>query len=127
MLRNILNFFRSDAPVSRSLALEAGDLVSVESDNDLFAVAKILVKDAHGVHVRLYVQRFNERPLQVNVTDLDTAPYGPDHDFPFSIGHMPLAFPSFDTWQPELISRGNPVIEEELVGYRIWQEGGGYF
>ncbi len=77
--------------------------------------------------MRLYVQRFPTRPTDVDTEILDTAPYGPGHDNPFSIGHMPLSFASFESWDPEIISRGHGVAESELEGYRIWQAGGGYF
>lgn len=40
---------------------------------------------------------------------------------------MPLTFATFDNWEPRIISRDHLVAEDELEGYRIWQEGGGYF
>jgi hypothetical protein len=82
-----------------------GDLVSVVTDEG-FGVVKVLAADEHGVHAR---------------------PFGPEHK-PFSIGHMPLSHASFAGWAPQLIRRGEPVAEEELDGYRMWQEAeGGYF
>ena len=41
---------------------------------------------------------------------------------------MPLGYPSFAGWQPELITSGSVVAEDELEGYHMWQEAkGGYF
>jgi hypothetical protein len=109
-------------------SLSQGDLVSVITDAGRFAVMKVLAADAGGVHVRLYVQRFDRRPGPAGLGELSTAPFGPGHDHPFSIGHLPLSHASFATWQPELITRGPAVTEEELDGYRMWQDAnGGYF
>jgi hypothetical protein len=40
---------------------------------------------------------------------------------------MPLTYEAFAGWQPSPLYR-EPVLEEELEGYRMWQEAdGGYF
>jgi hypothetical protein len=105
-----------------------GDLVSVMTDDGRFGVMKVLAVDERGVHARLYVQRFARRPGPADLGELSMAPFGPGHDNPFSIGHMPLSCSSFAAWQPELISRGSVVAEDELEGYHMWQEAkGGYF
>ncbi len=83
--------------------------------------------DTQGVHARLSAQRFDRRPLAGDVQELSTAPVGPGHDNPFSIGHIPLTHQAFAGWQPSYLAR-EPVLEEELEGYRMWQEAsGGYF
>jgi len=102
----------------------AGQLVSVIAEDGI-AVAKLLVIDRQGVHMRLYAQRFPARPTQEDLPPLDTAPLTPET--PFSIGHMPLTYRSFAAWLPEVIC-GSSVTQEELEGYRMWQEApGGYF
>ena len=102
--------------------------MSVVADDGTFAVAKILVADAGGVHTRLYVQRFDHRPRQNELGGLSIAAFGPGYDNPFSIGHLPLSHDAFAAWQPELITRGAAISEEELEGYRMWLEAeGGYF
>ena len=104
-----------------------GDLVTVETEEDLFGVAKILEVDNGGVHVRLYVQRFSHRPTPTEIGALSTAPNGPGHDNPISVGHLPLSFGSFSGWEPNFLSAGE-VVEDELEGYRMWVEAeGGYF
>lgn len=106
----------------------AGDLLSVALDDGRFGVAKILVVTEGGLHVRLYVQRFGQRPRSIDPGQLSIAPFGPGHDHPLSIGHMPLTHARFAIWQPELIASGVPVRDEELEGYRIWlDDRGGYF
>jgi hypothetical protein len=106
----------------------SGDLVSVVTDDGRFGVIKILVADEGGVHARLYVQRFDQRPGPTDLDELSTAPFGPEHGNPFSIGHMPLSHASFAGWQPAIIVRGSTVLEQELEGYRMWQDAeAGYF
>jgi hypothetical protein len=112
---------------SRRYEPKRGDLVSVVADDGLFAVAKVLEVDKGGVHTRLYVQRFRQRPRFSEISDLDTAPFGPEHDNPFSIGHIPLSFAAFQAWEPEFLAHGE-VLEDELQGYRMWAEAdAGYF
>jgi hypothetical protein len=119
---------RRKRPLAGGLPLTAGDLLSIPEEDGRFSVAKILAVDERGVHVRLYVQRFEQLPLRVDPAHLSTAPFGPGHENPFSIGHMPLSHATFATWQPELIARGTAVVDEELEGYRMWLDAkGGYF
>jgi hypothetical protein len=104
-----------------------GDLWSVKTDDGRYGVAKVLATDEGGVHLRLYSQRFEERPATVNPSELTLGSFGRGDATPFSIGHLPLSHRSFQDWEPELISHG-AVSEEELEGYRVWQEAqGGYF
>jgi len=106
---------------------QPGDLWSVKTDDGRYGVMKVLATDEGGVHVRLYSQRFDQRPASVNPSELALAPVGQGDATPFSIGHMPLSHHSFRGWEPELMSHGT-VSEEELDGYRMWQEArGGYF
>jgi hypothetical protein len=114
-------------PVSRD-AFAPGDLVSVVTSDGLFGVVKVLASESDGLHIRLYVQRFAERPGPPDLTELSTAPFGKGHDNPFSIGHLPLSYTSFSRWQPKRITRGSVVTEDELEGYHLWLEAnGGYF
>ena len=103
-----------------------GDLLSVVAENGSFGVAKILAIEELGAHVRLYVQRFPVRPNHIDPKTLDTAPFGPDHGNPFSIGHMPLSWQTLRAWKPKLIAHGF-VVEEELEGFRMWEEARGEF
>ena len=109
-------------------SFEPGDLVSVVTDDERFGVVKVLAVDRGGVHARLYVQRFEARPGAEEVGELSTAPFGPEYENPFSIGHMPLSHQTFAAWQPVLIRPGASVDEDELDGYRMWQDAeAGYF
>jgi hypothetical protein len=106
---------------------KSGELVSVLTEDGRFGVMKILAVDDRGVHVRLYSQRFVGRPQVADTGNLSTLPVVPVQGNPFSFGHMPFSHASFRLWEPQSI-RSEPVSEEELRGYRMWQkEKGGYF
>lgn len=116
----------SDA--SDPLRFEPGDLASVATGDGEYGVVKLLATDAVGVHVRLYQQRFPDRPGVVDPTTLSLGASMFDQDVPFSIGHIPLRHEAFADWQPILLARGIGVEERELQGYRGWEEAeGGYF
>lgn len=106
---------------------QPGDLFSIPMDEGGFAVGKLLAVDEVGVHVRLYVERFQERPAETEVGELSLAPFGAQHNNPFSIGHMPIRREGFSGMRPERCGH-RPVTEDELDGYGMWEEArGGYF
>jgi hypothetical protein len=92
-----------------------GDLCSVR-DNDMYRVAKILRVDAEAVHIRLYAERFLSRPVAVEQGKLTL---GSVHLKAFGIGHLPLARPEFESWEPEVFAH-EPIEEDELEGYALW-------
>jgi hypothetical protein len=52
----------ANEPSTRGLPADAGDLFSVNWDDDgTFRIAKVLVA---GVHARVYAERFDERPTR---------------------------------------------------------------
>ena len=127
MLSSFLARFGLGRRSTVTFAPQAGQLVSVLCEDGRFAVMKLLATDRHGVHVRLYAQRFDSRPSGLDPSTLSIGAFAPGSDVPFSIGHMPLRTASFARWQPEPIAE-EPVSEAELEGFRSWQEArGGYF
>jgi len=106
---------------------KAGDLLSVLTESGQFGVMKVLAVDDRGVHARLYAQRFNDRPQLSDLSGLSVLSVFPEHGNPFSFGHMPFSHSSLVSWEPQVLG-SEPVSEEELAGYRLWQkENGGYF
>ncbi len=104
----------------------AGDLLSVVADDGLFGIVKVLALDSQGIHIRLYQQRFAQRPLAVEPESLTLGSLFAS-DAPFSIGHIPLSHAAFRGWQARQVAPGT-VADSELEGYRGWLEaGGGYF
>jgi hypothetical protein len=104
---------------------KAGDLCTVDDGEGFYRVAKILAVDGRGVHVRLYKNRWNERPKSVDTSALSLGNIN-DKDG-FGMGHIPLTKQAFAAWTPVVLGK-QEVLKEELDGYEMWKDGGGgYF
>lgn len=104
-----------------------GGLYSVAAENGGYAVVKILRIDNRGVHLRLFSNIFRERPRHVDPRTLYLA--GMDHkpNEQLGMGHAPISYESFRTWNAMFIQK-EAVQPGELDGYRMWKEAkGGYF
>ena len=104
--------------------LFAGGVYSVVAGDGRFSVAKVLVLERDAVHVRLYKNKFKERPIEIDASALSV---GSLQDKEFGIAHLPLAEKEFLSWQPVMIMK-QVVTTDELEGYRLWKETqGGVF
>ena len=102
----------------------AGALYSVDDGEGWFRVAKVLLVEGEGVHIRLYKNRFKTRPDSV---DFQSLTLGTVHDTDgFGMGHLPLTRRAFRAWQPVFLAE-SPVAESELEGYRAWKDAKGGF
>ena len=102
--------------------LSAGDVCAVISEDGGYQIAKVLKADRSIVHVQVYKERFPAVPAHV---DTGTLSLGTIHDADgFGMGHLPLSRRSFAWWAPVRI-QSESVCEEELDGYRVWEESGG--
>ncbi len=119
---SLLSFLFGCAPQHQD---KAGTLYTVDDGEGSYVVAKILVVDDRGVHVRLYKNKWKERPKSV---DTSLFSVGTVHDKDgVGIGHLPLSKRAFAAWKPSVIGH-QEVKKEELEGYEMWKEGGGgYF
>ncbi|MCW5891051.1 MAG: hypothetical protein KIT14_10925 [bacterium] len=104
--------------------LEVGALYSVDDGEGHYRIAKILALDDRGVHMRLYKKKFSTRPATADPSSLTLGSV--DDADGFGMGHLPLTRRAFLAWEPVFIAPG-VVSAEELDGYEIWKEGGGYF
>jgi hypothetical protein len=101
--------------VSRPLG--PGDLCTVELREGDYRVVKILAIGDGVVHLRLYADKFVDRPFQVNPAGLDFVAIHKS----FGIPHLPLSTEDFATWRPGVVGHV-AVRAEELEGYEIWRE-----
>ena len=99
--------------------LSAGDICSIRSE-DQFSVAKILAMSRDAVHVRLYKEKFRERPTSVSTLSLGRI----DDPDGFGVGHLPLSLGTFGSWLPVRF-QNEPVTDDELVWVREWEKSGG--
>ena len=96
-----------------------GGVYSIRSGQGGFGVVKVLAVDPGVVSIRIYKQKYGERPSTV---DPATLTLGSLHDPDgFGIGHAPVAEARFASWEPHLLFVQS-VSEDELEGYRIWKE-----
>lgn len=100
---------------------EPGGIYSISNGGD-FGVVKILAIDPDAVSIRIYRERFPNRPDSVDPSTLTLGRIGDPAGF--GIGHLPLAPRDFALWFPVHLTT-QPVTEEELEGYRYWKESGG--
>jgi hypothetical protein len=104
-----------------------GGLYLVEAEGGGFSVVKILKLEDEGVHVRVYSNRFDVAPGEIDEGSLHVAGVNRDSGVPPGVGHLPLATDSFTAWTPRYVKTVS-VDVSELDGYRQWkEEGGGYF
>jgi hypothetical protein len=105
--------------------LQVGGLNSVNIGEPSYRVAKVLALNRLAVHVRVYANRFDARPTEVDPAVLDVG--GRRHPLGIGIGHVPLTWDLFASWQPQLIRAGE-VTQDELEGFREWERArGGVF
>ena len=102
--------------------LAAGDVCSIKSE-DQIKVAKVLAVSHDVVHVRLYKEKFLDRPRSV---DLETLSLGRiDDPDGFGVGHLPLSPSTFGSWLP-VHFQDDPVTDgEELIWVTEWERSGG--
>jgi hypothetical protein len=105
-----------------------GGVYSVRPD-DSYGVAKVLAVHEETVHVRLYANRYPQRPSTVdrsllNVTTEQSASARraqPEASESKGTPHLPLARRTFEAWRPILIATV-PLEADELEAFRTWQE-----
>jgi hypothetical protein len=102
-----------------------GGLYSTQEGKGQFDVVKILAVDPDAVHVRIYKEKYLFRPASVDPASLTLGKLK-DKDG-FSIGHLPLSWQTFASWDPVFLSQ-QAVSDKELEGYKAWKEAkGGVF
>jgi len=102
--------------------LRAGDVCSVRSGREAYAIAKVLARDPGIVHVRIYKEKFQCPPERIRTTQLSLGTI--DDTDGFGVGHLPVSEGEFGLWGPVIIGREEISIEE-LEGHQMWKEAGG--
>jgi hypothetical protein len=116
------------------LLTRTGGVYSVAVDARGYAIARVLATGRQSVHVRVYSNRYRDRPATIDRSELFLAPIPDLSDAAlnatqpdkrpdpgaFAIGHLPLRRSSFAAWRPQLI-RFEPLEATDLVEYRAWR------
>jgi hypothetical protein len=95
-----------------------GGLYASKSEDGTFRVAKVLAVDDVAVHVRIYKNRFNTLPQNLDTSALSLGGLGDPEGF--GIGHAPLAKKGW--LNSRVFLKKEPVKDEELEGYRYYLE-----
>jgi hypothetical protein len=104
-----------------------GGIYYTQTEEGDYSVLKILKLDDHGVHVRLYSNRFVAPPQEVNEGMLYMAGMDRKPGESPGMGHIPVSKKGFQGWSAIFVQQST-VNEEELEGYQIWLDArGGYF
>jgi hypothetical protein len=104
-----------------AIEISSCGLYAVKRGDGSFRVAKVLVLEDDVVHVRIYAESFEKRPLSV---DFSILTLGSVFTGKFGMGHLPLRLESFLSWEPTFLAWSN-LAENELDGYRMWRDAGG--
>ena len=100
-------------------ALKAGAICSVDNGDGKFGIVKILVIDSGITHIRIYKNKYNQRPVSIDSVTLSLGSIYDTDDC--GIGHTPIDRKAFEDLNPEVI-RYEEISEEELEGYQMWKE-----
>jgi hypothetical protein len=90
--------------------LQAGGLYLTQNEDSTWSVTKILVLDDFAAHIRMYSDTFKTKPADLHSKDLHVL-----------IGHAPMDRDGFLLDKPEIL-KVEPVMEEELEGYKLYLE-----
>jgi hypothetical protein len=96
-----------------------GDIYSVDDGDGKIGIVKVLVVEPGIIHLRVYRNKFDSRPINIDTKELSLGRLGEGGGF--GIGHMPLDIEGFKDWKPELLTN-EKVQDNELDGYNIWKE-----
>lgn len=97
-------------------------MCSISGGGDSYGVVKVLAVADGVVHVRLYSEKFSERPKRIVPASLTLGRV--DEPGPTGMGHLPLSQATFAGWAPVKFQH-EPITADELEGYRMWQEHSG--
>jgi hypothetical protein len=95
-----------------------GGLYASKSDDGTFQVSKVLAVDNDAVHVRIYRNKFQSLPQELDTSSLSLGKIGdPDG---FGIGHAPIAKQGW--LDSRIFLKKEPVRDDELEGYKYYLE-----
>jgi hypothetical protein len=121
ILKNSLLFFIALTAIgcsNQSDKIKAGSICTIEDGDRTFGVVKVLVINDEEAHVKIYKNKYEQRPAQIDIKTLSLGSIN-DKDG-FGIGHVPLERKGFDNWKPIPVGF-EEVTKEDLEGYEMWK------
>ena len=103
--------------------LEVGGIYSIRRPGGDVGIVKLLRIDPVGtIHVRLFVNRFPERPESITLEELRMQ--GGQGGYEIGIDHIDIPAKEFLAMEPAFLV-GSEVTEEELAPVEQWRGSGG--
>lgn len=101
-----------------SIEVLPGNVYGIPDEEGGYGVVKVLSVEPEGIHLRFYMNDFQELPQRIDPDTLE-----------WFLGHTPLSKAAWqDLYEKAVLIENVPVTEEELEGYQYWRlEHGGYF
>ena len=120
---------QTSQPIDSIESIKPGYFYATPREKGGYNVLKVLKTDAMGVHIRLYSNVYPSLPATLDIETLYLAGLDEQSEqTDLGMGHLPISFDSFMTWQAVPLNQFEPVSEDQLEGYQMWQEAeGGYF
>lgn len=98
----------------------AGGVYTVE-DAGGYRATKILLLDDAVVHIRVFANKYPDRPDAIDAEELDMGVLGSGS---YGIGHVPITRKSWEDMNPVFLHQES-VSDAELQGYNAWRAAGG--
>ncbi len=99
--------------------IKAGSICTIEDGEGKFGVVKVLVINDQEAHVKIFKNKYDQRPVKVDIKTLSLGSIN-DNDGGFGIGHVPLERKGFDNWKPLSVDF-EEVTKDDLIGYEMWK------
>lgn len=118
-LRRLFKPWRMSEPIT---PIEGGLYMTKSKSESGFRLLKVLRFEDGIVHVRIFKNKFQDRPTQIDPSMLTLGTV--DDEEGFGIGHLPLKLEVFLSWKAQFLQHS--VVEpNELDGYEMWKESKG--
>lgn len=126
---NVEQRSQTSKPIRSVSEIKKGYFYAMPRELGGYNVFKVLAMDDNGVHVRSYSNVYPKAPTALNVESLFMKSFDTDVEaIDLGMGHLPVSYESFMTWGAIAIDQYEAVSEEQLEGYRLWQQANvGYF
>jgi hypothetical protein len=99
--------------------IRPGSICTIEDGEGKFGIVKVLVINSEEAHLKIYKNKYAQRPAQVDISTLSLGSIN-DKEGGFGIGHIPLEREGFDNWKPVAVAF-EELTEDDLAGYEIWK------
>ena len=116
-------------PIASVAEIKTGYFYAMPRKLGGYNIFKVLAMDDKSVHIRSYSNVYLEVPIELNVGSLFMKRFDTDVEaIDIGLAHLPVSYDTFMAWDAIAVDQYEEVTDDQLAGYRLWQEAdGGYF